>query len=147
MSSQKNSINKVMGPVPKHSTFWDRSHVMRDRSRLYGTGTPRTYSCFVELTGYTKSWLSRPIITASVGLTLYRLWLSDRVGAGVCCTVLLVHRFVVIQIEILNWKGINCHVIWADTFSKLVFHVKIIFSKPTFKEKLPGFFKSLQVHI
>ena len=38
------SINKVMGSVPKHSTFWDRSYVMRDRSRLYGTGTPRTYS-------------------------------------------------------------------------------------------------------
>ena len=38
------SINKVMGPVPKHSTFWDRSHVMRDRSRLYGTSTPRTHS-------------------------------------------------------------------------------------------------------
>ena len=31
-----------MGLVPKHSTFWDRSHVMRDRSRLYGTGTPKT---------------------------------------------------------------------------------------------------------
>ena len=33
-----------MGLVPKHSTFWDRSHVMRDRSRFYGTGTPRTHS-------------------------------------------------------------------------------------------------------
>ena len=44
ISSKNCSINKVMGPVPKHSTFWDRSHVMRDQSRLYGTGTPRTHS-------------------------------------------------------------------------------------------------------
>ena len=41
------AINKVMGPVPKRSTLWDRSHIMRDRSRLYGTGTPRTHSCVV----------------------------------------------------------------------------------------------------
>ena len=38
------SINKVMGPVSKHPTFWDRSHFMRDRSCLYGTSTPRTHS-------------------------------------------------------------------------------------------------------
>ena len=29
--------NKVMDPVPKHLTFWDWSHVMRDRSRLCGS--------------------------------------------------------------------------------------------------------------
>ena len=27
-----------MGPVPKHSTFWDQSHVMRDWSHLFETG-------------------------------------------------------------------------------------------------------------
>ena len=33
-----------MGPLPKHSTFLDQSHVMRDRSHLYGTGTTITGS-------------------------------------------------------------------------------------------------------
>ena len=33
-----------MGPGPKHSTFGDRSHVMRDRSNLFGTVTPITGS-------------------------------------------------------------------------------------------------------
>jgi hypothetical protein len=44
ISSIKLFNNKVMGPVPKNSKIWDRSHVMRDRSHLDGTGTPRTYS-------------------------------------------------------------------------------------------------------
>ena len=35
------SIINVMGAVPKHSTFWDWSHVMMDQSRLYGTVTPK----------------------------------------------------------------------------------------------------------
>jgi hypothetical protein len=35
---------KVIGPVPKKSRIWDRSHVTRDRSHLDGTSTPRTHS-------------------------------------------------------------------------------------------------------
>jgi hypothetical protein len=31
-----------MGTVPKKSKIWDRSHVMRDRSHLDGTGTDTT---------------------------------------------------------------------------------------------------------
>ena len=44
ISSIKLFNNKVMGPVPKNSKIWDRSHVMRDWSHLDGTGTPRTHS-------------------------------------------------------------------------------------------------------
>jgi hypothetical protein len=44
ISSIKLFNNEGMGPVPKNSKIWDRSHVMRDRSHLDGTGTPRTHS-------------------------------------------------------------------------------------------------------
>ena len=47
-----------MGPVLKKSKIWDRSHVMRDRSHLDGTVTPRTHSHSVRLTRHSSDyWL------------------------------------------------------------------------------------------
>jgi hypothetical protein len=48
-------------------------------------------------------------------------------------TAILVQRFFMFQIEILKWKGMKCHVILANAFSKLVFHIRMNFSKLTFK--------------
>jgi hypothetical protein len=46
ISSVKLFNYNAMGPVPKKSKIWDRSHVMRDWSHLDGTGTHRTHSGF-----------------------------------------------------------------------------------------------------